>query len=45
MNKYSYWQNIVLFLQQLIQGSTITTVFGALSLCTVSVYHAPGLYT
>ena len=33
MNKYSNGQHIFLLLQQLIQGSTITTVFGALSLC------------
>ena len=32
MNKYSNGQHI-LFLPQLIQGSTITTVFDALSLC------------
>ena len=32
MNKYSNWQHIF-FLLQLIQGSTITTVFDALSLC------------
>ena len=33
MNNYSYWQHIFLCLAQLIQGSTITTVFDALSLC------------
>ena len=32
MNKYGNWQHIF-FLPQLIQGSTITTVFDALSLC------------
>ena len=40
MNKHSYWQHILLFLQELIQGSTITTVFDALSPCTaVSTMH------
>ena len=36
MNKYSYWQMAThfVFLPQLIHGSTITTVFDALSLCT-----------
>ena len=40
MNKYSYLQHILLFLTQLIQGSTITTVFNALSPYTaVSTTH------
>ena len=33
MNKYSNRQHIFLFLPQLIQGSTITTEFDALSQC------------
>ena len=33
MNKYSNCQHIFLFLPQLIQGSTITTVIDGLSLC------------
>ena len=37
MNKYSNWQHIF-FLPQLIQGSTITTVFDALSLCTGCIF-------
>ena len=37
MNKYSYWQYI--FLPQLIQVSTITTVFDALSLCAGCIFR------